>query len=173
MSGMPAGLEWSRIADAPFGIEVNVDPAVDLGDEQRTALRELYCRDGLLRLRSAEPMSIESQANFCRIFGPVPSDLHDTYLVSNIAPDGILADLELLFHHDMVSIKLSSGSYFRPFLDRCQFMAAICINRNTHDSKLAPSRGLYLSNLITMSVIRVLAASSASNGGKSEDRKKR
>lgn len=107
-----SGIEWAPIPDAPFGIEVRIDPAANFGDEERAALRTLYVRDGLLRFRSAEPLSTDAQAEFCRIFGPVPRDLHDTYLVSNRAPDGILADLELLFHHDITYVPA-------PFLAGC------------------------------------------------------
>jgi taurine dioxygenase len=106
------GIEWAPIPRAPFGIEVMIDPAAELRGEQKAALRTLYARDGLLRFKSVEPLSMEAQAEFCRIFGPVPRDLHDTYLVSNRAPDGILADLELLFHHDITYVPA-------PFLAGC------------------------------------------------------
>jgi taurine dioxygenase len=105
-------MEWAHIAEAPFGIEVKIDPAANLGDNQRAALRELYALDGLLRFRSPEVLTIDAQADFCRIFGPVPRDLHDTYFVSNKARDGILADLELLFHHDITYVPA-------PFLAGC------------------------------------------------------
>ena len=73
MAGRIGDLEWAPIPDAPFGIDVMVDPATELGSEQRDALRSLYARDGLLRLRSAEPLSTDAQAEFCRIFGAVLS----------------------------------------------------------------------------------------------------
>ena len=112
MSGTLAGIAWRRIADAPFGIEVSVDPTGPFDQHQQAALCELYARDGLILMRSAEPLSMAAQAEFCRIFGPVPQDLHDTYLVSNTEPDGILADLELLFHHDITFVPA-------PFLAGC------------------------------------------------------
>lgn len=112
MAGSIAGIEWAPIPGAPFGIEVTVDPAAELGAEQKAALRQLYARAGLLRFKSAALLSMDAQAEFCRIFGPVPRDLHDTYLVSNKAPDGILADLELIFHHDITYVPA-------PFLAGC------------------------------------------------------
>src|SRR6186713_2441107 len=100
MASTLAGIKWGPIAGAPFGIEVHAEPTADFGEEQRAALRALYQRDGLILLRGGAMLSPERQAGFCRIFGPVPRDLHDVYLVSNARPEGILGDLELLFHHD-------------------------------------------------------------------------
>jgi len=112
MANTLSGVNWAPIAGAPFGIEVDVEPIADFGEEQRVALRALYQRDGLLLLRGSATISPEQQAEFCRIFGPVPQDLHDVYLVSNARPDGILADLELLFHHDITYVPA-------PFLAGC------------------------------------------------------
>lgn len=112
MSGTVAGLRWAPIAGAPFGIEVEVFPGSEFGEEQRAALRELYQRDGLIFLRGGKILSKDEQAGFCRIFGPVPRDHHDIYLVSNTEREGILADLELLFHHDITYVPA-------PFLAGC------------------------------------------------------
>jgi taurine dioxygenase len=54
----------------------------------------------LLLLRGLE-LSMEEQLSFCSNFGPVLRGAHDKYLVSNVAKDGLLGDLELLFHHDI------------------------------------------------------------------------
>lgn len=107
-----ADLRWSPIAGAPFGIEVEVDSVSQLGESQRQTLRDLYRRDGLLLIRGLGALSEQAQAEFCRIFGPVPRDLHDVYLVSNKLGEGILADLELLFHHDIAYVPA-------PFLAGC------------------------------------------------------
>lgn len=112
MAGNIAGMKWAPIAGAPFGIEVEVDPGAELGEDQRAALRELYQRDGLILLRGGRLLSTDAQVEFCRIFGPVPRDQHDVYLVSNAEREGILADLELLFHHDITYVPA-------PFLAGC------------------------------------------------------
>jgi taurine dioxygenase len=93
----------SRISHAriqPFGIEAQVDPAWSLTDDDRQVLRELYSRDGLLLIRGLH-LSMEQQLSFAGVFGPVLRGEHDKYLVSNVAKDGLLGDLELLFHHDI------------------------------------------------------------------------
>jgi taurine dioxygenase len=104
--------EARRIAGAPFGTELRVDPRAQLGEAEKQALRELYRRDGLILVRGLDLLSTEEQAEFCRIFGPVPRDSHDIYLVSNKRPEGILADLELLFHNDITYVPA-------PFLAGC------------------------------------------------------
>lgn len=109
LTGSP--LESRPIADASFGLEVSLDPGRALGDAEAEALRWLYRRDGLIVLRGLA-LSADAQAEFCRIFGPVPRDQHDVYLVSNTRPDGILADLELRFHHDIPYVPA-------PFLAGC------------------------------------------------------
>lgn len=111
VSGTAEVLEWSPLEGAPFGIEVKIDPNTHFTDEEKEALRELYQRDGLLVIRGAS-LSADEQADFCRIFGPVPRDNHDIYFVSNTRPDGILADLELLFHNDIPYVPA-------PFLAGC------------------------------------------------------
>jgi taurine dioxygenase len=105
-------VRWAPVANAPFGIEVEADPAGNFSEEQRTALYGLYRRDGLILLREGSRLSADAQAEFCRIFGPVPCDQHDVYLVSNTKRDGILADLELLFHPDIAYVPA-------PFLASC------------------------------------------------------
>jgi taurine dioxygenase len=104
--------EPRRIAGAPFGLELKVDPRAQFSDAEKAALRQLYRREGLVLVRGLELLSTEEQAEFCRIFGPVPRDNHDIYLVSNERPEGILADLELLFHHDITYVPA-------PFLAGC------------------------------------------------------
>lgn len=93
----------SRIAHRriePFGVEAEVEVARGLTDEHKQELRRLYALDGLLLIRGLA-LSMEDQLDFCSIFGPVLRGEHDTYLVSNVAKDGFLGDLELLFHHDI------------------------------------------------------------------------
>src|SRR4051794_38466759 len=103
-----SNISHSRIA--PFGVEAKVDLA-RLTDEDRAGLRRLYAQEGLLVLRGLE-LSAEEQADFCRIFGPVPKDSHDIYFISNVRKDGLFADLELLFHHDIPYVPA-------PFLAGC------------------------------------------------------
>lgn len=112
MANNRASLTWAPITDAPFGIEVEIDLSVALNEGQKAALREFYARDGLIVLRGVGELTVDAQADFCRIFGPVPQDLHDAYLISNTRRDGILADLELLFHHDITFVPA-------PFLAGC------------------------------------------------------
>ena len=84
----------------PFGIAAMLDSATGLTREDKDELRRLYWRDGLLLVRGLK-LSMEEQLEFCSIFGPVLRGAHDKYLVSNVAKDGLLGDLELLFHHDV------------------------------------------------------------------------
>jgi taurine dioxygenase len=99
------------IPGAPFGLEVKLDPRAPFSEAQKEALRRLYRRDGLIVVRGLQ-LTADEQAEFCRIFGPVPRDQHDVYFVSNVRPDGILADLELRFHHDIPFVPA-------PFLAGC------------------------------------------------------
>lgn len=85
---------------APFGVEAYVDAARGLTEEYKEELRRLYAREGLLLVRGLA-LSMDEQLEFCSIFGPVLRGVHDRYLVSNVAKDGLLGDLELLFHHDV------------------------------------------------------------------------
>lgn len=84
----------------PFGVEAQVDLARGLTDEDKEELRRLYTLDGLLLIRGLK-LSMEDQLELCSVFGPVLRGEHDRYLVSNVAKDGLLGDLELLFHHDI------------------------------------------------------------------------
>jgi taurine dioxygenase len=106
-----AAVEVRPIPGAPFGLEASVGSPTQLSEADKDLLRQAYRRDGLLLLRGLA-LSAEQQAEFCRIFGPVPRDQHDIYLVSNVRPDGILADLELRFHHDIPFVPA-------PFLAGC------------------------------------------------------
>lgn len=103
--------EARPIPGAPFGLEVAVDPGAQFSETEKEALRQLYRRDGLIMIRGLD-LTADEQAEFCRIFGPVPRDQHDVYLVSNVRPDGILTDLELRFHHDIPYVPA-------PFLAGC------------------------------------------------------
>jgi taurine dioxygenase len=103
--------EIAPIPGAPFGIEVKVDPDAPLSEVEKTTLRDLYRQHGLILLRGLA-LSADKQAEFCRIFGPVPRDQHDVYLISNVDKDGIFADLELRFHHDIPYVPA-------PFLAGC------------------------------------------------------
>jgi taurine dioxygenase len=104
-------LEARPIPGAPFGLEVSLPAGARLEETEKETLRQLYRRDGLILIRGLE-LSAEAQADFCRIFGPVPPDAHDIYLISNARPDGIFADLELRFHHDIPYVPA-------PFLAGC------------------------------------------------------
>jgi taurine dioxygenase len=95
---MTSQISHSRIE--PFGIEAKVDLAPGLTEEDKQKLRDLYARDGLLLIRGLE-LSMDDQLALCSTFGPVLRGEHDRYLVSNVAKDGLLGDLELLFHHDI------------------------------------------------------------------------
>ena len=88
-----------------------MDPRRRLNENDKEALRRIYRQDGLLLVRGGE-LTADEQVEFCRIFGPVPLDQHDVYFVSNTRDDGILADLELLFHHDIPYVPA-------PFLAGC------------------------------------------------------
>jgi taurine dioxygenase len=95
---MASQISHSRIE--PFGIEAKVDLARGLTEEDKQKLRDLYARDGLLLIRGLR-LSMDDQLALCSTFGPVLRGEHDKYLVSNVAKDGLLGDLELLFHHDI------------------------------------------------------------------------
>jgi taurine dioxygenase len=84
----------------PFGVEATLDLTHGLTEEDKQALRHLYARDGLLLVRGLK-LSMADQLSFCSTFGPVLRGAHDRYLVSNVARDGLLGDMELIFHHDI------------------------------------------------------------------------
>ena len=87
----------------PFGVEAQVDLAGGLTEEDKEELRRLYALDGLLLIRNLK-LSMDDQVELCSIFGPVLRGEHDNYLVSNVAKDGLLGDMELLFHHDIAYV---------------------------------------------------------------------
>jgi taurine dioxygenase len=106
------GSSISHTPIAPFGVEAQVSDLAGLTDSEKAELRRLYALEGLLVIRDQKKLSVDAQAEFCRIFGPVPRDLHDTFLVSNVEKDGIFADVEILFHHDIPYVPV-------PFLSGC------------------------------------------------------
>lgn len=108
---MASSISHSRIA--PFGVEAKVDLTRTLGEEDKAELRRLYALEGLLVVRGLD-ISAEQQAEFCRIFGPVPDTSHDMYIISNVEKDGLFADLELLFHHDIPYVP-------EPFIAGCLY----------------------------------------------------
>ena len=90
--------EAAPISGAPFGLEVKIDLSSELTETEKTALRRLYLQDGLLLARG-QNLTLEQQIEASAIFGPV---LREHNLpISNIAEDGILGSLELLFHNDL------------------------------------------------------------------------
>jgi taurine dioxygenase len=88
------------IADAPFGWEADIDLTAPLGDGQRTALAEVYRRDGLILFRG-QSLSRAQQQAACDIFGPALRTELDNYVVSNVERGGFLGKAELLFHNDI------------------------------------------------------------------------
>lgn len=106
--------EAHPIPGAPFGLEITLDRKIQLGETEKETLRQLYRRDGLIVIRGRE-FSADEQIELCRIFGPVPQrDKNDVYLISNTHPGGTLADLELMFHHDIPYVPV-------PFLAGCLY----------------------------------------------------
>lgn len=89
----------------PFGMEIEIDLAGDVGPEDFARLRELYAEHHLLLFR-AQNLSMYDQVRVAKRFGPVTSidGLNLGTYVSNVRPDGNfgLADVngELIFHHD-------------------------------------------------------------------------
>jgi alpha-ketoglutarate-dependent taurine dioxygenase len=87
-----------------WGVEVDFDLSQPLSDRTATALVELYDEHHLLLFRR-QTFSAEQQVAFARLFGPISHrspamKTKDTSLVSNVAPEGVLGDGELLFHSD-------------------------------------------------------------------------
>ena len=95
----------SSTALAPFGVEASIAGVADVGGilglaaEEKAELARLWAQDGLLLIRGLSPMSLEEQGELCALFGPISRPDHP--IISNVVPDGILADLELRFHHDI------------------------------------------------------------------------
>lgn len=87
-----------------WGVEVDHDLSQPLTDDVAAALVELYNRHHLLLFRR-QTFAEAQQVAFARLFGPISHrspamKSKDTVLVSNVAPDGVLGDGELLFHSD-------------------------------------------------------------------------
>lgn len=106
---MTSAISHRRLA--PFAIEAKVDLSRPLAEEEKQELRRLHALEGLLVIRNSK-LSADEQVDFCRIFGPVPPNKHDIFLVSNVEKDGLFANLELLFHHDISYVPA-------PFLAGC------------------------------------------------------
>jgi taurine dioxygenase len=106
---MATAFSWRPIE--PFGVHVDVDLKRPLSDADKAELRRLYAIDGLLHIAGLE-LSMRQQIEFCEIFGPVLKGAHDTFLVSNVVKDGLFANLELRFHHDIPYVPA-------PFLAGC------------------------------------------------------
>lgn len=85
---------------APFGVEVEIDPAAPLTVQTKDELRRLYARDGLLVFRGLA-LSMEQQIELCRIFGPVLDSPYENFYVSNAREDGHLGAMELQWHNDV------------------------------------------------------------------------
>jgi len=88
------------IAGAPFGLEVTADLSGSFSEAEKEALRQLFQRDGLLLFRGQD-MTMDQQLDASEIFGPVMRGSIENYLVSNVHPEGLLGDGELLFHNDV------------------------------------------------------------------------
>ena len=88
------------IPGAPFGWEADVDLAAPLSDAAKQALRDVWRRDGLILFRG-QKLDKARQMDVCEIFGPVQREAIDNFIVSNVAPGGLLGNTELLFHNDI------------------------------------------------------------------------
>lgn len=87
-----------------WGVEIDHDLSQPLTDDIADALVELYNEHHLLLFRR-QTFGETQQVAFARLFGPISHrspamKIKDTVLVSNVAPDGVLGDGELLFHSD-------------------------------------------------------------------------
>ena len=83
-----------------WGIEVDHDLSQPLTDDIADTLVELYNEHHLLLFRR-QNFSEAQQVAFAKLFGPISHrspamKTKDTVLVSNVAPDGVLGDGELL-----------------------------------------------------------------------------
>ena len=79
-------------------------------------------------------MSLEEQSELCGLFGPISQPDHP--IISNVVPDGILADLELRFHHDIAytpvpylggalhAVDVADGCQRHPLLQRLRCLRA-------------------------------------------------
>jgi taurine dioxygenase len=99
----------AKISISPFGLAVEIDGVTGsegmrgLSAEEKSELVQLYEWDGLLLIRGLS-LSLEEQGEVCGIFGPISPPDHP--FVSNVRADGILADYELMFHHDIPYVPL-------------------------------------------------------------------
>ena len=91
-------VDAAPISGAPFGIEVKIDLSSNLSELEKSALRQLYRRDGLLLVRD-QHLTQSQQIEASAIFGPVLRE--DSAMISNVEKNGILGSLELLFHNDL------------------------------------------------------------------------
>lgn len=87
-----------------WGAEVDFDLSQPLTEGTAAELVELYDEHHLLLFKQ-QTFSAEQQVAFAKLFGPISHrspamKTKDTSLVSNVAPDGVLGDGELLFHSD-------------------------------------------------------------------------
>jgi alpha-ketoglutarate-dependent taurine dioxygenase len=87
-----------------WGAEVDHDLSQPLTERVAADLVELYNAHHLLLFRR-QTLSEDQQVAVARLFGPISHrspamKTRDTVLVSNVAPDGVLGDGELLFHSD-------------------------------------------------------------------------
>jgi taurine dioxygenase len=69
-----------------------------LTPDEKAELVHLYNGEGLLLIRGLS-LSMDDQSALCSIFGPISPPDHP--IISNVRPDGILGDYELLMHHDI------------------------------------------------------------------------
>lgn len=87
-----------------WGADVDHDLSQPLTDEIAAELVALYEQYHLLLFRN-QTFSADQQVAFSKLFGPISHrspamKVKETALVSNVAPDGVLGDGELLFHSD-------------------------------------------------------------------------
>ncbi|MFO1159493.1 MAG: TauD/TfdA family dioxygenase [Reyranellaceae bacterium] len=87
-----------------WGVEVDHDLSQPLRERIAGELVELFEEHHLLLFRR-QTLAEEQQVAFAKLFGAISHrspamKTKDTVLVSNVAPDGVLGDGELLFHSD-------------------------------------------------------------------------
>lgn len=101
------------IPGAPFGWEVDIDLSAPVSEDHRDALVRVWRRDGLILFRG-QKLDKPRQMDACEIFGPVQREAIDNFVVSNVAPGGLLGNAELLFHNDIpyVPVPFIAGSLF-------------------------------------------------------------
>ncbi|MEO1193328.1 MAG: TauD/TfdA family dioxygenase [Pseudomonadota bacterium] len=98
-----AGITHRPLSPA-VGIAVDLDLESDLTDARFAELAALFRRYHLLLFRGQD-LSEATQVDFSRRFGPISKrnpaqGTHDTVLVSNVAPGGVLGQGLLHFHSD-------------------------------------------------------------------------